>query len=47
MFALFIMTSITLFFGGSEYEACKADGITDVKVCAERTWEARTPLFLF
>lgn len=33
-----------LFFGATEYEACKADGINDVKACAERTWENRQPL---
>ena len=44
MFAMFVMVAVSLVFGGSEYEACKADDITNVKVCAERSWESKEAL---
>lgn len=44
MQGLFLITAALIFFGGSEYEACREDGVTDVKVCAEKVAEESKPL---
>ena len=41
---LFLITAMFLSFGAVEYEACKKDGIDNVKICAERVAEVSTPV---
>lgn len=43
MFGLFVMTAITLFWGGSEYEACKEINL-DPGQCVEKVWSEKEPL---
>lgn len=42
--ALFLITAGLIFFGGSEYEVCKKDGITNVKDCAEKVVSESKPM---